>query len=97
MPALTAAISFRIGEDCDLLFLEQFLAGNRHRQTRACDRRGAGAAIGLQDVAIDPHRARSEFFQINHAAQRSSDQSLNFRASPIQSSLGDVALLSRGR
>src|SRR5205814_5163752 len=46
--------------------------------------------------AIDPHRARSEFFQINHGAKGATDEPLDLGAAPIEPAFADVARLSGG-
>ena len=47
------------------------------RDERAGDRRRARAAVGLNDVAVDPHRALAELLEPHHGAHRSADQPLN--------------------
>src|SRR6476620_1656244 len=73
MPALTAAISLRIGKDAIFFSSSSFLQAT-------------------VTATIAPHRAGAELLQINHAPQRTPDQSLNFGAPAIQSPLSDVAL-----
>jgi hypothetical protein len=43
----------------------------------AGDRRGAGAAVGLEHVAVERDRALAEEREVEHAAQRPADQALD--------------------
>ena len=95
MPALTAATSFLIGGASTFFSVASF----RHA-TATARLAPVIAAVRVppsacKNIAIDPHGARPEFFQIDHRAQRSPDQSLNFRAASIESSFRDVARFSR--
>src|SRR5262249_23537235 len=38
---------------------------------------GACAAVGFQDVAVDPERAFAQLFQVHHGAQAAADQPLD--------------------
>ncbi len=73
----------------DRLGGEQFVDRDAQRDPGARDRRGAGAAVGLDDVAIDDDLALAERFQVDHGAQRAPDQPLDF--------LGPARLLALGR
>jgi len=70
----------------------EFSAGDGERQARAGDRGRARSAIGLQDIAIYPDRAWSEFFQIDYRAQRPANQPLNLDAATIDAAF----VMSRG-
>src|SRR6202043_363742 len=59
------------------------------RDPGAGDRGGAGAAIGLQHVAVDRDLALAEGFEVDASAQRAADQALDFD--------GAAALLAGGR
>jgi hypothetical protein len=48
------------------------------RDHRAGDRRGAGAAVGLDHVAVQVQGALAEGFQVEGGAQRAADQALDF-------------------
>ncbi|MNZ75518.1 hypothetical protein D3C78_939960 [compost metagenome] len=48
------------------------------RNPCAGDGSGAGAAIGLDDVAVDADLAFAECLQINNGAQRAADEALDF-------------------
>ena len=48
------------------------------RDEAAGDRGGAGAAIGLDDVAIDGDLPFAERFEVKHRAQAPADQALDF-------------------
>jgi hypothetical protein len=55
----------------------------RRRDPRAGDRGAAGAAVGLQHVAIDPQRPLSERLEVEHRAQRPPDQPLDLDGSAL--------------
>ncbi len=58
------------------------------RHPGAGDRCGAGAAVGLDHVAVDGDLALAERFEVDHRAQAAADQPLNFH--------GAAALLAGG-
>ena len=60
-----------------LAVLDQTLEGAMQRHPGAGDAGGAGAAIGLQDVAVDVDLALAHGRQIDHGAQRPADQALD--------------------
>ncbi len=64
-------------------------------QARAGNGSGARAAIGLEDVAIDPNGALADFLQIDRGAEGTADQALNLAAAAVEFSLRDVTRLSR--
>ena len=74
----------------EFFFPNEFSAGNGEREARAGDRGCARSAIGLQDIAIHPDRAWSEFFQIDYRAQRPANQPLNLDAAAIDAAFCDV-------
>ena len=51
--------------------------GERERDVAAGDRRAAGAAVGLQHVAVDVDRALAERVEVGDAAQAAADQALD--------------------
>jgi hypothetical protein len=53
-----------------------------HRDPGAGDRGGAGAAVGLQHVAVDLQRALAERLQVDHRAQAAADQPLDLLGAP---------------
>ncbi|CAM2158368.1 hypothetical protein PT2222_40276 [Paraburkholderia tropica] len=57
---------------------EQFRDGVVRRDERARDGGRAGAAVGLQHVAIEVDGACAERFEIEHRAHRAADQALDF-------------------
>jgi heat-inducible transcriptional repressor len=67
----------------------QLVDGEAQRHPRARDRGGAGAAIGLDHVAIEHDLAFAQLPEIGHGAQRTADQALDF--------LGAARLLALGR
>ncbi len=52
------------------------------RDVRAADRRAARAAVGLEDVAVEPERALAERLEVDHGAQRAADQPLDLDRAP---------------
>mgnify|MGYP003289070592 CR=1 FL=1 len=58
------------------------------------DRRAAGAAVGLEHVAVDPHRALAEGGEVHHAAQRAADEALDLDRPPVWTPLRDVTPLT---
>ena len=56
---------------------DQTLARELQRHQPAGDRRAAGAAVGLEHVAVDVDGALAEHREIDHAAQRAADQPLD--------------------
>ena len=68
------------------------------RDPGAGDRGGAGAAVGLDDVAIDGDLPLAERRQIDDRAQAASDQALNFdRAAALLAGGGLAARTLEGR
>ena len=55
--------------------------GQRHPGAR--DRRGAGAAVGLEDVAVDPDRSLAESAEVVDRAQRAAEQALDLDGAPF--------------
>jgi hypothetical protein len=47
------------------------------RNERSSDRRGARAAIRLNDVAVDPHRPLAQIAEAHNGAHRPADETLN--------------------
>ena len=54
-------------------------AGQRvvQREVAAADRRGAGAAVGLEHVAVDDHLPLAQQPHVAHGAQRAADEALD--------------------
>ena len=77
----------RVG--AERLGCEQLVDRDAQRDPAAGDRRGARAAVGLDDVAIDDDLALAELGQVDDRAQRAADQPLDF--------LGAARLLALGR
>ncbi len=66
------------------------------RDDRAVDRRRARAAVGADDVAVDPQRDLGELLEIDGAAQRAADQALDLEAPAVERPAGAaVARLTR--
>ena len=61
----------------DLSARAHLLQRQYQRDEPASDRRGSGAAVGLDDVAIDPDCALTEIGQFRHRSEGSTDQPLN--------------------
>ena len=55
--------------------------GVGERDAGTCDGRGAGAAIGLQDIAVDLHGAFAETLGVDGGPERTTNQSLDLNAS----------------
>ena len=89
MPQLTAATFWRIGSASISFFVEQAVDREPQRHPGAGNGGGAGAAVGLDDVAIERDLALAERFEIDDGAQRAADQPLDF--------LGAARLLAAGR
>ena len=47
------------------------------------DRRRAGAAVGVKDIAIDPEGTLAELVQIDHGPQAAADETLDLDAAAI--------------
>jgi hypothetical protein len=62
------------------------------RNVRPRDRSAARAAVGLQDVAVDPQRALAECLEIRHGAQRPPDQALDLDGPPAEPPARRLAL-----
>jgi hypothetical protein len=82
----------------DFLRLEEALDGEGEGDKAAGDGGGSGAAVGLEDVAIDPDGARAEFDEVEGGAERSADESLDFLGTAVDAAAGAVArfTLERG-
>ena len=61
----------------ELALIHQLVERDRHRDTTTSDRCRARAAVGLQDIAVDPDRALADLFQVDHCAQRAADEALD--------------------
>ncbi|MNN41409.1 hypothetical protein D3C81_1555270 [compost metagenome] len=66
----------------------EVVQGHSHGDPGAGDRGGAGAAVGLDDVAVDQDLTLAERLQVDHGAQGAADQALDF--------LGAARLLAGG-
>src|SRR5207247_3843933 len=64
---------------------------------RARNRCRAGAAVGLDDVAIDPDRPFAERRKVRHGPKRSADQPLNLLSAAADLAGGRLALHARAR
>ena len=50
---------------------------------RAADRRAARAAVGLEDVAVEPERPLAERLEVGDGAHRAADQPLDLDRAPL--------------
>ena len=75
----------------ELFIPHKFPAGNSQRQTGSGDCGRACSSIGLQDIAIDPDRARPELLQVDDCSQRTTNQSLNLYTATIDAAFCNVA------
>src|SRR5581483_7971312 len=62
------------------------------RDVRAGDRRAAGAAVGLEHVAVEVHRSLAERREVDDAAQRTADQPLDLHRAPALLAAGGLAV-----
>ena len=76
--------------------LPQLPEGHRHRHEGAGDGRGARAAIGLNDVAIDDHGALAQRVHIHRGAHGAPDQALDLVSAAGGAALGDFARRALG-
>ena len=58
----------------------------------ARDRGAAGAAVRLEDVAIQPHRPLAERLEVDHGARRTADQPLDLDRTPALLAAGSLPL-----
>ena len=65
-----------------------------HGDVAARDRGAARAAVGLQDVAVDPHGALAQRLEVDDAAQGAADQALDLDRAPVGAAAARVALLA---
>src|SRR4051794_40728590 len=78
----------------ELALVDQAAAGELERDVAAGDRGAAGAAVGLEDVAVDVDGALAERLEVDDAADRAADQALDLDGAAVGAALGDVALLA---
>ena len=64
----------------DLVLFAQFLKRQAQGHEGAGDGGGAGAAVGLDDVAVENHGALAEFVHAEDGAQGAPDEALDFLA-----------------
>ena len=69
---------------------------SRQGDIRSGDRRGARAAIGLDDVAVEGDRPLSQPRQIHHGAERATDQPLDLVRPAADPALAGLALAALG-
>src|SRR5262249_29534803 len=75
-------------------FFDELLDGERGGHAGAGDGGGAGAAVGLKDVAIDAERAWAEQVEIDYGAEGAADEALELDAAAVEPALGAVALFT---
>jgi hypothetical protein len=73
----------------ELAGIEQLVNGIDQRHVGAGDRGGAGAAIGLDHIAVERDGALAQGFEVDHGPQAAADQALDLQ--------GSTALLAAGR
>ena len=74
MPTLTAATEPVSGSPVSAPVAAQVRDGVGQRDVRPGDRGGAGAAVGLEDVAVEDDRVLAERLVVDDRAQRAADQ-----------------------
>jgi hypothetical protein len=79
---------------CDFLSLDEALDGEGEGDEAAGDGGGSGAAVGLEDVAIDPDGARAEFEEVEGGAERTADETLDFLGTAVDAAAGAIARLT---
>lgn len=57
----------------------------------AGDRRGARAAVGLEDVAVEPERVLAELVEVDDGAEGAADEALDLNGAAVDFAAGDVA------
>ena len=77
-----------------LAFGHQLADRQGERHVAAGNGRGAGAAVGLQDIAVHPDGAGAQFLQVDGGAHGPADEALDFLGAPVNLALGDVALFA---
>jgi hypothetical protein len=71
----------------------QAFNGAAQGETRAGDGGGTGAAIGGEDITVDPKAAGSECLEVGDGAQAAAEQALDFRRPAIDLATGGVTRL----
>src|SRR5580692_585440 len=71
--------------------VDEALESQAERNECSGDGSSARAAIGLDDVAVDPDGALTEAFEIGYGAERAADEALNFLSAATLLSLGGFA------
>jgi hypothetical protein len=75
----------------DFAFGDEFLGGEGDGDVGSGDGGGAGSSIGLEDVAIEPDGAGTEFFEAEGGAHGAADEALDFGGTSIEFTAGDIA------
>ena len=95
MPHETAATVPRERQLAELALVDQPAGSASSSATKPPVIDGAaGAAVGLQHVAVDVDRALAERLEVDDAAQRAADQALDLHGAAVRAALRDVALLA---
>ena len=79
----------------DRVGLTQLAERQHQRDEGAGDGGGARAAVGLDDVAVEPHRPLAQVLEPHHRAQRAADQPLNLLRAAADLARGGFALRAR--
>jgi hypothetical protein len=74
--------------------IKEGLNGKTGGEVGAGDGRSAGAAVGLEDVAVDPKGVFAELAEVEHGAQGTTDEALDFDGAAIEFAARDVALFA---
>lgn len=91
------------GDACDEFFhregfdfsrCEEFVESDGDGDATTGDGCGAGPAVGLQDIAIEPDGPWSEGLEVDHGPERASDEPLDFGRAAIESARRDIALFT---
>ena len=81
-----------IGEGVVVEFfrVEKFLDGEAGGEVGAGDRGGAGAAVGLKNVAVEPEGVLAEFAEVDDGAEGAADEALDLDGAAVDLAAGDV-------
>ena len=91
------ALQHRLGRPAELAPAGQPLHRVVQRHVRAGDRRGAGAAVGLQHVAVDDDGVLAERLEVDAGAQRPPDQPGDLVGAPADLPADALAVVAGGR
>src|SRR5688572_13525135 len=80
----------------ELIVLLELAQCDHERHKRAGDRRAARAAVGLDDIAVEPDGALAEMSELDDRPHRAADQPLDFHGASTDLAGGGFATRPRG-